>query len=299
MKNLLYILAFFLFTACQATENQPIQSSTPEKLVFGIMAFSDSDDNRARMDSLSAYLSRKMEMPVEHQLFENYSQLIKAMKENRVHISENGTFSYILAAEEANAEALVSFANPDGSLQTYKSCLISRSDSKLQNINDLKANASQIRMGFVDPISTSGYLIPRSQFIQMGMHPSKDFAHVQFTGSHSKSIKNLIDNKIDVAAIWDFALTELIRQGEIKKSDIRVLWASEAVPSESIYVRKDLPAAVKRKLQQAYLDMHRDDPQLYALISRDWGKKIAFVAIDDKVYEGLRLLAKTMDSDEE
>ena len=139
-----------------------------------------------RRELLAKYLTTQLHMPVQVVMVEGYGPTIEAMRVNKVDIATFGSLSYLIAAQKANAEAIVSTGNADGSLGGYLSVIAVPKDSPYHSLHDLKAHAKDITFSFADPASTSGNLYPRVGLLRAGIDPEKDFKKVLFT-SHLAS----------------------------------------------------------------------------------------------------------------
>ena len=91
------------------------------------------------------------------------------MRADKIDVAFFGPFSYVLAAEPVEAEAIITGGTDAGDVATYHSCIVTRPDSGITCIEDLLANASEITFSFVDPASTSGNLIPRGYLLSIGV----------------------------------------------------------------------------------------------------------------------------------
>jgi phosphonate transport system substrate-binding protein len=86
--------------------------------------------------------------------------VVEAMRARRADAFEVGPFSYVLAADVANAEAIAVgnyVTNVDTRLLPgYYSGLFTKKGTGIDSIDDLAGKS----FAFTDPASTSGYLIP-------------------------------------------------------------------------------------------------------------------------------------------
>ena len=126
------------------------------------------------------YLEERLDMTIEIQVTNDYTAAIEAMRNKHIDMAWFGPFSYILAVEQAGAEAIVNGFRRDTKKATYKSIIITRADSGIKTWEDLKDRS----FAFVDPASTSGYLVPRKMLIDNGIYPDNDFSTICYAGSH-------------------------------------------------------------------------------------------------------------------
>ena len=122
-----------------------------------------------------------------------FAASIEAMGAEKAQVSFLNTFSVLLAEQKYQiVPALVAIRkyatndlDPDkalgGELQPfYKGQFIANADSGIKSFADLKGKT----FCFVDPNSTSGYIVPRIILKANGIDPDTDFAATQNAGSH-------------------------------------------------------------------------------------------------------------------
>ena len=222
----------------------------------------------------------------------NYTAVIEAMRAKKIDVAVFGPFSYVQAAERANAEAIVTGGIDTGEVATYHSRIITHKDSGLKNIDDLKEHANEVTFAFVDLASTSGNLIPRGYLLSIGIDPDKDFKECMFAGGHHTVVLSVKSKKVDVGAVCDKGHNRQIDSGAITPEEIIVIWESDPIPKYPVAVRGDLDPALKKRIQQAFVDMPEKDQEAM----KTWGKRYGerYIAIDDSTYDYIRNIAKAL-----
>jgi phosphonate transport system substrate-binding protein len=253
----------------------------------------EMQDNSERAELMSKYLTAQLHIPVEIIKVSGYAPTIEAMHTGKVDIATFGPLGYIIASQKAGAEAIVASGGPDGKLGTYNSIIAVPKSSPLQSIADLKAHAKSLTFMFVDPASTSGYLIPRAYLQTIGINPDTDFGKVVFAGSQLAAILTIKAGKIDAGSVMEeILIPRLIALGKLAPGDLRILWTSDPIPHSPICVRSSLPAPLKEKIQQALLEIPQKDPALWETIKKTYRQPdMTFVAVKDSTYDGLRKFA--------
>ena len=79
--------------------------------------------------------------------------MIEAMRSNHVEVAYLGPFSYVLGTTVAPIEAFATAETAKSGRTYYHSQIITRKDSGIKTIEDLKGKT----FAFVDPSSTSGH----------------------------------------------------------------------------------------------------------------------------------------------
>ena len=272
------------------------ETKTSEKSILriGLIPAEDQLDMLKKFDPVSKYLETELGMEIETFTATDYSSVIEAMRSDKIDVAFFGPFSYVLASERAGAEAIVTGGTKTGEVATYQSCIITHPDSGINNIEDLKNNASDITFSFVDPASTSGNLIPRGYLLSVGIDPDKDFKACMFAGGHDASGLAVKSRNVDAGAMYDIGYNRLIESGAITSDEVIVIWKSDPIPKSPVAVRNDLDPELKKKIQQAFIDMPQKDPEAMKTFESKWEKNEMYVAIDDSTYEYVRGIGRSL-----
>lgn len=228
-KALTLVLAagslLFLLAGCGSgatTAGSTGETYRPEKFRFGVFASDDSAERVKRFAPFVEYLEQELGMEVEQFVGSDYVTVVEAMRAKKVDAMYVGPFAYVLAVQEANAEAISAGVDDKGRTY-YLSHIITRSDSGVTSMADLKKKAEELTFSFVDPASTSGHLFPRMVLIKAGIDPDKDFKETIFAGSHPASVLSVQNGKVDAGATYDKNLDNMTQAGQIKPEDT-VFW---------------------------------------------------------------------------
>jgi phosphonate transport system substrate-binding protein len=296
------IMSTFLFGCSVAASDQKAKETEvtatvdstndwPEKLIFAYLPNEESaDDNRkaARamlMEDMTEYLG----IPVEVKICDDYNAVIETMKNGNAQIASFGPFSYIIANERSNAEAVVVTAK-DEKGAFYNSLLITHKDTEIKTMEDIRGKS----MSFVDPASTSGNLVPRATIVRvLGVNPedidTKVFSSVQYAGNHQNSFMAVANKSVEVGAVQISTYEKAIKEGLVKEEDIHIISKSDPIPSSPIAIHGDLPQDLKDKLTEFFTTYENAE---YFTLSGLEGKK--FISIDDSKYDGIREIAASM-----
>lgn len=283
--------ALLLSGGCAPGGQQEAEAEAPQILRLALVPAEDIEEMIKAFDLTKQYL--ESELGVEIEMFKalDYTAVIEAMRAGKVELAYFGPFSYVLAAERANARAIIGGGTAEGKLDVYHSILITHQDSGLKNIDDIKARAAELTLSFVDPASTSGYLIPRGFMESINISVDDAFKEVVFAGGHDASVLAVSARKVDFGATWEGPYERAIEAGLITPDDVPVIWRSDGIPSSPIAVRGDLDEALIKRIQQAFLDMPQKAPQAFAQFEAVWEENESYVAVTDADYDFIRQLA--------
>jgi phosphonate transport system substrate-binding protein len=183
--------------------------------------------------------------------------------------------------------------------QLGNSLIIVNSKSRIFNIDDIKKKASRLIIGFSDPSSTTGHIIPRAYLASVGLDPEKNFKQMYFASSHGACILAIKTGKVDVGCVNNNTLKKLLVNGIIKTQDIRIIWKSPGIYTSPIAVRSDLPVKLKDRIRQAYLDLPKESPVVwrdfvekeYLYYDEKIRKNLIYLPSNDTLYNNIRKIA--------
>jgi phosphonate transport system substrate-binding protein len=294
MKKLLYsiflaILSISVLSACGQSNSA---ASEMDKFVIAYLPQETDTQIQKTYKDFEKQLSEELGVPVEAYQANSYNAAIEAMKNQKADLALFGQFSYIVASDRANAEAIAGISIPELEGQP-SSVIIVPKDSDIQSIADLKGKT----MGFVDPVSTSGHLLPKATIVkELGIEPElleKDgdfFKSTQFAGKHDNTIIGVVRGQYEAAGTSPMMPKMLEEKGIIEKGSYRVIAEADPIPVAPMAVRGDLPDDMKAKVQTFILSY--DNPDYFkSIIGSENGK---FVKIQDTDYDVIRDISKSL-----
>lgn len=226
-----------------------------KKINFAFIPADDAARTLTDNKDLLAYLKQALGVDFVGTVGTSYSAVIEAMRAKKVELAYFGPFSYILAHQESNAQALVQGADKDGKLATYNSLIITTADSPLNALADIKGRT----FSFVDPASTSGHLVPSYTLLTKANLKESDYKP-NYAGSHPASYQAVVNKKVEAGAIASDIFAQGIDAGTIDKSKVKILDTSFPIPGSPVSVRGDLAPGDIDLLQRAILSIN-DQPQ--------------------------------------
>jgi phosphonate transport system substrate-binding protein len=233
---------------------QDWKAKYPE-LVYAIVPSENASGVTERYGPFVEYLSKEIGTKVTLRIANDYAAVIEGQKAGNIHIGGYGPSSYARARMiGAAVEPFVIDVNSDGT-KGYYSVFYVKKDSPYKTIEDLKGK----NLGLVDPNSTSGFNVPRFTLNNLKIDTDKFFGKVVETGSHENAVVALNQGTVDVAANWwndenDSNLLRMSKKGMVKAEDFRIILKSEQIVNSPTAYLGDLPADLKAKIKQAFMD---------------------------------------------
>jgi phosphonate transport system substrate-binding protein len=258
---------------------------------FGVEPYEAASRLLPVYEGVGKLISDKLGCKVEIQVTTSYNAEIEAMRAGKLEIGEFGPLGYVLAHQVAKAEAVASFSDKDGKPDTYTASIVTWPGSGINALKDVAGHS----FAFSDPASTSGHLFPAYALRKASIDPDKGVKPI-YAGSHTASFEALRNHKVEAGELNSDQIHSAKSQGMWKDGMFTTLWQSEPIPQDPIAVRGDLPAAFKARLAKVLqtLDLHALSAKDLDVLAGD-GKTL--VPVDDKAYDGIRDLVKTLNID--
>jgi len=278
-------LTWFTFVALLLT-GSIAEAADPKVIRMGLIPADDAAEMLRNYEPLKQYLQGVIGIPVELRVTMDYNAAIEAMRAKHIEMAWFGPFSYVLAREVAGAEAIVVGMRRDTGKTTYRTIFVTHRDSGIKSLRDLTGKS----VAFVDPASTSGYLIPMSILKKQGYVPEKDFKATFFAGTHNAVELAVRNRKVDVGADSDTSYGRMVKNGEIDPKINVIIHESEPIPGSPIVVRGDLDPVLKKRLQKALVDM--EEQTIFQV--RGWGDIVRYEPVSDGNYDLIRDVARIL-----
>jgi phosphonate transport system substrate-binding protein len=234
----------------------------------------------------------------------SYGASIESMGAGKAQVGFLNTFSVLLAEAKyqivpilANerAYATVPGVDPDAALAGqlepfYKAEFLANSDSGIKTFADLKGKT----FCFVEPNSTSGYIVPRIILKAKGIDPDKDFKATVNAGSHPNVAIAVYKGDCDAGVAYIDIRTDATANLQATYPDImtkvQVFAVSDRIPNDGVQVVKDFPADYTAALTEALLSMN-SDPGGNAMIKNLYAVN-KFEKIDKTFYDPFTAVLK-------
>jgi len=256
----------FLAALALAAAALPAAAEPPKEINFGIISTESSQNLKEDWKVLLDDLQKRVGVKVNAFFAPDYAGVIEAMRFNKVQVAWFGNKSAMEAVDRANGEVFAQQVAEDGAAG-YWSLLIAHKDSPLGSIEDVKRQARNLTLGYGEPNSTSGFLVPG--YYAMALHnldPKTSFKLMR-SANHETNLVAVVNKQVDVATNNNENLEKFTRRSPEKAKDIKIIWKSPLIPSDPMVYRKDLDAEAKAKVK-AFLVGYGKDPREKAALKK-------------------------------
>ncbi|MBP1327591.1 phosphonate transport system substrate-binding protein [Leucobacter exalbidus] len=249
-----------------------------ETLVFGVVP--DSVDTETNYQPLMDYIEQESGKTVEYHESTDYAALIEAAIAGKIDVASFSGFTYVTAMNNGAALTPISsiMNGPDQEPGYYSEAIVPV-DSKVTSLEEFK----DLKVCFVDPSSTSGYLFPSYNLLEAGLDPETDVTPV-FAGKHDVSVQ-----KVGEGVECEAGFAE---DSEVLKSDKVKSIQQTMVPGAPIVMSDTLPADVQETLVAALEEVTIDEMIESGIDSADSDAfRATFYAtepVDDAYYDTVR-----------
>jgi phosphonate transport system substrate-binding protein len=226
------------------------------------MSFVPSGDTQeiiASGDQIAQMITDKTGLVVKANVGTDFAAVREAMGAGKAHIGWLNTFNYVLAHEKYGVD--VALVTVRFGTSTYIGQIIVRTDSGIASLADLKGKT----MCWVDPNSTSGYIIPRIMLKANGIDPDKDFAQTVEAGSHNNVVTAVYNGDCDAGATYSDARSSVEADYPDVKDKIAILATTTEIPNDTVSFIKDFPPEMRDKIVNALLEMAQSEEGATAL----------------------------------
>lgn len=240
------VLALAL-AACGGGE--PDMGTAENPIVMSFVPSGDTQDIIASGDTLAQMLTERTGLTVTSNVGTDFSSVREAMCAGQAQIGWLNTFNYVLANEQCGVDAAL--ATSRFGATTYAGQIIVRADSGITSIEDLRGKV----MCWVDPASTSGYIIPRIMLAAEGLDPDTDFSQTIEAGSHNNVVTQVYNGDCDAGATFSDARTGIEEEFPDVLEQVVVLATTSDIPNDSVSFVKDFPEEMRTEIVAALLDI--------------------------------------------
>jgi phosphonate transport system substrate-binding protein len=238
----------------------PLLAHGADALNFGIISTESSSALKSAWQPILDDMGKSIGMPVKAFFASDYAGVIEGMRFNKVQMAWFGNQSAIEAVDRAQGQVFAHVIDKGGS-PGYWSVLVTAKDSKVKDLDYVKANGKSLNFGAGDPNSTSGTAVPGYYlWAANNIDPKTFFKHMAIS-NHETNLLGAMNGTVDVAITNTEALERYkINTGKDPLDKVRILWKSPLIPADPLVWRTDLAPDVKQKVQAFFVNYGKSGP---------------------------------------
>jgi len=241
------LVAALALTGCP--KQAPALGTEQNPIIMSFVPSGDTQEIIAGGEQIAKMITDKTGLVVKANVGTDFAAVREAMGAGKAHIGWLNTFNYVLAHEKYGVD--VALVTVRFGSTSYTGEIIVRADSGITKLEDLKGKT----MCWVDPNSTSGYIIPRIMLKANGIDPDKDFAKTVEAGSHNNVVTAVYNGDCDAGACYSDARSSVEKTLPDVKEKVVILATTTEIPNDNVSFTKDFPKDMRDKVVNALLEI--------------------------------------------
>jgi twitching motility protein PilJ len=237
------------------------------------------------------YLSKQMEGDKFTLVPLDFEQVLPAVEKGEVDFFLVNSSMFVTAQVKYGAQAIVTMINSrqGQSLNSFGGVIFTYADR--DDINSL-ADVKGKNFMAVQDSSFGGWQMAYKEFLDQGIDPAKEFASLQFGGSHDNVVFAVQNGAVDAGTVRTDTLERMAASGDISLSEFKILAEKKYadfpfVVSTALYPEWPLaklaktPAEVASRVAETLLKMSADDPAAKAAKIVGWTAPMDYQVVEE------------------
>ena len=223
----------------------------------------------------------------------DYDGVVQGLLGGTLDYAELGASGYakVYLSDPKAVEPILTTIQTDGSTGYY-AIMVARKDSGIKTLADMKGK----KLGFADPDSTSGYLVPSVSLPgDVGTTIEEYFGETGFGGGHENLVLEVVKGNFDAGTTWSSGvgkfedgytsgnLRKMVDKGILDMGDLVQVWQSPQIPNGPIVVRSSMDAEMKARFKDFMMALPEKDPACFSAIQG--GDYKGLTEVDENFYK--------------
>lgn len=258
----------------------------PSRLTFGLVPPPSFVGLEPRLNALLRWIGERTGVALVRRHVGSYDELVNALRAGTIDVAWLPPIPFARLEAEDVVRPIVCAER--GGDDAFVAVLFARADSAIVVLSDVRGK----RVGWVDPLSATGYVVPRLRLAARFPEGTKIFGAETFFGSHAAVVRAVLDGVVDVGASYaGFSEGGELVRGAFqdfggRAADLRVVEAFGAIPPDVIAVRTNMDATLEASLAAAF-EATSSDPTMLDTVRTTFGA-MSFVRKPVVGYDMLR-----------
>jgi phosphonate transport system substrate-binding protein len=233
---------------------------------------------------LGKYLEARLGMKVEWTPVTDYAAAVETAVNRKVDLAWFGGFTFVQANVRSGGKMIPLVQREED--EHFRSVFITDAHSGIARLEDLKGKT----LSFGSASSTSGHLMPRSFLLAAKLDPDADLKRVSFSGAHDATIAAVAAGKVDAGALNISVWEKFVAEKKVDTNQVKVFFTTPAYYDYNWTVHADMPADLRKKIQDAFLALDANTPQGKEILGLQ--RATRFVPTKVENYAGIRAAAE-------
>jgi phosphonate transport system substrate-binding protein len=269
----------------------PIRASAT--ITLGLLPDRRVTTNRLKeLQPLAKFLEKATGKRTDIYIGGSYQENVDAFVEGRIQVAQFGGVTYVLARQKVpDCTPLVQRESD----RHYHSVVIAHTGAHIRTLHDLRNK----KVAFVDPLSTSGWVVPGCALLDAGIEPrtgAGGLGSTYFTHAHDTAVEAVAHGEADAAAVdeGDYYKRLEDQTHHLDASQLHVVWTSPEFPDDVWVASPSLDEKARERVKKAFLslDMSKDQDRMTLVTLEARG----YVPARDEDYDDLRAKVKLLQS---
>jgi phosphonate transport system substrate-binding protein len=234
---------------------------------------------------LAAYLEKRLGMKVEFTPVSDYPAAVEALVNKKVELVWFGGFTHVQAQLRSGGKVIPIAQREEDT--KFQSVFIAKTDSGIKTLADMKGK----QVSFGSQSSTSGHLMPRSNLLNAGIDPDKDFRRVAYSGAHDATIASVVSGKVDAAALDITVWRKFVAENKVDTKAVDVFFTTPPFFNYNWSVHADMPADLREKVKKALLDLDANTPEGKEILQLN--RATRYIPTSAENYKGLEAAGRS------
>ena len=233
-----------------------------KKLIIALKANKNPEEMLAEKHDLEKFLSAKLKRAVEVIIPTDSATVVESFRNGTLDL---GYLSSTDAARNLDQKtASILLVHLKNGKPHYNSVWLSLKDKPYESITELKGKP----VAFASRSSTSGFLIPTWDLSQKGIVGSDSsltdyFSQTIYGTGYVSAVEKVLSREVEAAAVSDYVFKGDNKYlSDAQKSKLKIIQEQGPVPAHTLCVRGTLSENDKEFLQQAFLEINQENPEL-------------------------------------
>ena len=228
-------------------------SFSNEKLIISSIPDESLSELSTKFKPLVDYLEKELSIDIEFVPVTDYSAVVEALVNEKVHLAWLGGFTFVQASIRSNNNIIPIIQRKKD--QKFRSVFITHKSSSINNINELKNK----NFSFGSPSSTSGHLMPRYFLMKQGIEVDTFFKRIAYSGAHDATIFSVLSRKVDGGVLNELVWEKFKQNNKKLTEKLKVVSKTKPYFDYNWSILKSVDKTLREKLINAFLKLSKEN----------------------------------------